>query len=184
MKIRLCTFTGADDAVDPVDLASLSRSYPFVEWAVSYDPSRAGQARYPSAAWVSGFLETCGSAHKAMHLSGAGLSEFVAGNTAVLEYVQNFQRVELNLDYEMDRTVENIFALIEQLKKFPAKEFILGLNHDTKHLLPRFADVNLSVLFDSSGGTGKKPEIWPKPLKGYECGYAGGIRISTRFSMC
>jgi hypothetical protein len=46
------TITGADDQVDPRELAMLSAEFPFVEWGILMSESRAGTSRYPGQTWM------------------------------------------------------------------------------------------------------------------------------------
>jgi hypothetical protein len=52
MKIRYVTLTGADDDVDPQQLAEISQEYPFVEWGILFSQSKSGVERYSSIDWV------------------------------------------------------------------------------------------------------------------------------------
>ena len=47
------TITGADDRVDPWELARLSEEFPHVEWGVLISTGRAGTPRYPSTRRVA-----------------------------------------------------------------------------------------------------------------------------------
>ena len=51
--IERVTFTGADDTIEPNDLISLSRKYPWVEWGILFPSSADSGILFPSSKWVS-----------------------------------------------------------------------------------------------------------------------------------
>jgi phosphoribosylanthranilate isomerase len=175
MKIGLCTLVGADDLVSPDDLLKLSLTYSFVEWGIAYDPARFGKPRYPNPQWIASFQKVSVPLHKALHLSGTGLADFAAGASDALELINDFDRIQLNFGSEEERTEQNVALLIKQMSLFPHKQFIIGLSSKSEKLLSHFAGAKIAILFDSSGGKGKRPSSWPSPLPEYDCGYAGGI---------
>jgi hypothetical protein len=173
MRIITCTITGVDDGVLPANLAALSAEYSFVEWGVAYNPSYAGQPRYPTLSWVDGFVRAYPHIKKAMHLSGSGLSELANGQAGLLHRAAFFPRMQLNFDLACEKN--QIDKLAQQAQAMAHKQFIFPYNDGSKTFLSRFKSKNISVLFDASGGQGKSPLLWPRPLTGYACGYAGGI---------
>ena len=176
MKLKYCTFTGADDAVDAARLASLSEHYPFVEWAIRYSPGDQGNPRDPTDAWIDAFLETCAPTHKSIHLCKDALTRFAAGDVGVVRRIVKFQRVQLNLGFQFDATTIHREGLAEQVRAHSRHEFILQYSDRTKEFLPLFNGIpNVAVLFDASAGTGQSPEKWPAPISGRFCGYAGGF---------
>ena len=53
MQIKYVTLTGADESVEPMDLALLSDKYTFVEWGILFSQTRQGiEPRYPSYEWI------------------------------------------------------------------------------------------------------------------------------------
>ncbi len=48
MKLERVTISGADDRVQPRELAELSRAFAFVEWGLLLSRKRAGCPRYPT----------------------------------------------------------------------------------------------------------------------------------------
>lgn len=107
------TITGADDGVDPKQLADLSAEFPFVEWAILLSRTRSGTARYPSAAWLVDRLcadePMVRGMRLAAHLCGALSRETQDGELPVLSEV--FQRYQLN-GYE--HLTEGLLALSQR----------------------------------------------------------------------
>ena len=173
MKLTICTFTGVDDAVDPVSLVAIEKAYPFVEWGVAYNPAYAGKPRYPTLSWIKTFLRASPLGAKALHASGAGLTEFCSGHPQIMQLLENFPRMQMNFDAACEEN--EISMMAAKARAETQKHFIFPYNEETKKFLPRFERKNISVLFDASCGQGKSPSHWSPPLAGYFCGYAGGI---------
>lgn len=170
------TITGADDAVDPHQLAHLSRFYRFVEWGVLFSEKRRGSPRYPSLRWVR-TLEDLAQDRRlflSMHLCGseariatARPTEFWPGSA--------WRRVQIN-GYEPGTANE----------KWRRSRFDLGGGHDGfRWILQARSEQTIDavwtdalaadayVLYDPSGGAGKGPTSWPEMPDG--SGFAGGI---------
>lgn len=85
---KLCpvTFTGADDAVDPNDLAAISREYPFVEWGILLSKSNAGRPRYPSRDWIQQAekIFRSQSLQASGHICGSWMRDLCGGDFSVL----------------------------------------------------------------------------------------------------
>jgi phosphoribosylanthranilate isomerase len=176
MKIKYCSLTGADDAVDIADLSALAADFPFVETAILLMPERMGQPRFPTAPWIRDFAAQYTGEHRAMHLCGEGLFGFLADDPAVLGLMRGFQRIQLNLTFADAGTRITPEALAAHARKYAAHQFIIQYGPQHGHYLPHFADVkNHALLFDDSAGRGIAPDRWPAPLPGHFCGYAGGL---------
>ena len=176
LKLKYCSITGADDAVDPVDLTAIADDYPFAEWAILWLPEQAGTPRCPSRAWIENFSSTYESLHTAIHLCGQGLLDFIAATPEILRLMHGFKRIQLNLEFgAMDGFYEPA-ALLARIKENPQFEFIIQYVDAKSWLLPKLKDIpNHSLLFDASAGRGISPDSWPAPDPGHFCGYAGGI---------
>ena len=176
MKIKYCSLTGADDAVDVADLSVISVERPFVEWAILLLPAKAGTARCPSTAWIEKFKTYYQGQHRAMHLCDTALLDFIAGKPETLELMAGFDRIQLNLKFgDMDGKYDPAH-LVARVRETPNHTFILQYAKDKQSLLPLFADIkNHAVLFDASAGQGIAPKAWEVPLAGHFCGYAGGL---------
>lgn len=177
MKLKYCSITGADDAVDANELVKLSAEFPFAEWAILLLPARAGTARFPKVEWIRDFAAKAEGLNTAMHLCDGALLGFVSGDRDVLETMKGFKRIQLNLKFGEVEGKYDPAHLVEQVRKNPQHQFILQYAKDKKGLLPLFRDVeNHAVLFDESAGRGISPDSWDAPLEGHFCGYAGGLK--------
>ncbi len=176
MKLRYVSLTGADDAVAIADLNKIAEKYPFAEFAVLLMPEARGQSRVPTARWVSNFVREYKGAHKAAHLCGSAFLGFVAGEPGILDMMQGFRRIQLNLEFgDVDGKYEKE-NLLRQIRANPGFEFVIQYSDRNKNLLPRLREIpNHAILFDGSAGRGVSPQGWPAPLEGHFCGYAGGI---------
>ena len=171
------TVTGADDSIDPMQLISLTERFPFVEWGILLSKSAEGAHRFPSLPWMERLAELP-TFRLSGHLCGFWVRELCAGRlTFAAErptIAALFQRVQLNFHAMQHLVVRK--ALIAALASWGRDEYIFqfdGVNNglmDTAHS----AGVKVAPLFDTSGGAGVEPEVWPKPLAEY-CGYAGGL---------
>lgn len=177
MHLKYISITGADDAVNPDDLVSLSREFPAAEWAILLMPSRGGQARFPSRGWIKTFAAKAAGCHTAMHLCGDALLGFIRGEQDIFDTMQGFQRIQLNLKFgDIDGTYDPA-DLLKRVADNPRWQFIIQYARDKQGLLPLLKDIpNHAVLFDESAGRGITPDSWDAPLSGHFCGYAGGLR--------
>ncbi len=176
MQLKYCSLTGADDAVAIDGLDALAADFPFVEMAILLMPERMGQPRFPTAAWIKNFAAQYKGQHRAMHLCGDALLRFVADDAEILDLMQGFQRIQLNLTFADAGTQIDAAQLAAQVKKYPAQTFIVQYGPAHVGFLPFFNDVaNHALLFDDSAGRGISPDHWPAPVAGHFCGYAGGL---------
>jgi hypothetical protein len=176
MRLKFCAFTGPDDAVDPKDLAALSKEYSFAEWSILYLPGEQGQPRSPSTEWIRKFSDVCKGTHSCLHLCLTALPALIAGDAEVLNLMKPFRRIQMNFEYLDAGRLCDPAALAARCKSLPQWEFILQYGQKYKHFLSAFTGVpNHALLFDGSAGEGVSPGEWPAPLAGHACGYAGGI---------
>ena len=87
------------------------------------------------------------------------------------------KRIQLNMPFA---TAENInqYALARIIAGLPRREFIFQYNDKTKMAVEKMhqTGASFSLLFDASGGNGKQPESWQKPIyETHPMGYSGGI---------
>jgi hypothetical protein len=200
------TLTGADDSVDPEELARLAAATPEVEWALLIDTARAGSVRFPSDAWRREFIRAAPQARRAAHVCGEEqlreLSDFSQVRDGVMGQelrgssgdLPNYRRIQLNFDA---RTLPLLVlaGLVGGWRNYHWRRIdgttpALITQHNTanRHVHLLFRDANDSVrhyppyyavLFDESGGRGHVPQDWPVPLPELPCGYAGGISSSN-----
>ncbi len=176
MKLKYCSITGADDAVNVAELSTLAEQFPFLETAVLLLPARAGTPRFPKLDWIEEFSRTYRGQNTAMHLCDDGFLGFIAGRPDILEIMRGFKRIQLNLKFGDVEGKYDPSALVDRVRAHPEWQFILQYTEEKKGILSQFHDVpNHAVLFDESAGRGISPESWAAPLPGHFCGYAGGM---------
>lgn len=188
MHLTHITFTGADDSVDPSQLAALSKRFPLIEWGILFSLEREGSPRYPSAAWRRDFYRAVPSIRRAAHLCGvAMLNQLAEKAPALRQELEYFQRVQLNFNAQRlpPATLEGLVTewRTGQLRSSSGSyiEFITQHNPDNAVVYKLFAHhwivphMNHAVLFHGSGGNGVTPDAWPSPLPAVPCGYAGGL---------
>lgn len=179
--IKKVTITGPDDSISPSALIPLSDKYPFVEWGILVSQRHFGVNRFPSMEWLK-YLEIMKMENPQIklscHLCGMYVRELSKGNDIAIKELGSlwniFDRVQINF-HAIPHTVLEIMAII--LSQYPKKEFIFqydNVNNQTVHFMHE-KGVNCSALFDTSGGAGILPDVWPQPLINIKCGYAGGI---------
>lgn len=192
MKVQYVTLTGADDTIDPKDLAALSEKYPFVEWAILFSQSKAGVARYPSLEWVDRLFDAKTSKmNLSAHLCGKWVEDALNGQFGLFQdqrFSQAFQRVQLNMGASRLVDAFGSHKLSDGLWQIKDKKLIFGGNYQQVmsklgvDFLDGFFDEELAIypLFDASGGRGIKSNGWPDRFTnsfGYTpmTGYAGGL---------
>ena len=176
MQIQYCSITGADDAVNPENLAAISAEFPFVEWAVLLLPARMGEKRFPAKNWILAFSQAMKGLNTALHLCDDGFLKFIDGDAAVLSLMSGFSRIQLNLKFGDVEGKYDPEKLLTQVREHRQWQFIIQYTPDKAGLLPLLKDIpNHAVLFDASAGRGLLPQKWDPPLPGHFCGYAGGL---------
>lgn len=170
MQLKCVTMTGADDSVNSADLVALSNKYAFVEWAILVSKSREGGDRYPTHEWVNNLEQIQDRCNLAVHLCGQWSREFLSGNNTLFSqwrWAWNiFQRIQINAVSFFDGMPHLEKAALD----FPEKKFIQPVRSFTEKVA-----ASVYPLFDQSGGRGRSPSEWPRPLPGLFCGYAGGL---------
>lgn len=188
MKISKVTFTGADDKTDIEDLFSMSEKYPFVEWGILMSKNNTEYVgrRFPSRKWIDKLIQTREDKKQkinlSMHICGRMVDDIVEnGGKKFIEHYEDilfsFQRLQINTHaarYNLNAPAFKEFGNI--ISKSFGNEIIIqcdGTENQTLlfELNPEFS----SGLFDLSHGNGIAPEVWPKPIANYRCGYAGGL---------
>lgn len=180
--ITKVTITGADDSIHPSQLAELSAKYPFVEWGILFSRDRQGSPRFPGARWL---LELGGVTRKveaplnlSMHICGEYSRDVLKGGTLFTRHlpITLFDRIQVNANASSGYVVGAIRQTIETHQQF---EWIFQYKAGNEQMIQDIAGVtfttNMAVLFDSSGGRGIQPGVWPAPLPRVKCGYAGGL---------
>lgn len=175
-SLSCVTVTGADDGVDPRDLQATRKAHPLIEWGILYDPEKSGTPRFPSASWINRFFKQCAEGSKSLHLCGAAVTEFIAGDSDVMALANRFNRVQLNFRaYTLAFDVTDIDKAITRF----GRPVITQYNSHNAELTPAINASNHLVLMDASEGLGRVAHSWPEPLPGKKCGYAGGLSDKT-----
>jgi hypothetical protein len=200
-QLRALGFCGVDDSIHPYQLAMYSHSYPFVEWGVLFRPDREGTPRYASSAFVERLAAVATAAATnhdmklAAHLCGERVHQVLVGDDSFLRDLSTwgFGRVQINATavngVDTSRLATSVPAFLAMVARYPALEFILQKNDETKPLWDGILQLddealagragslpkNVSMLLDESKGTGVLASSWPEPPTEYKIGYAGGI---------
>ncbi|MBO7644955.1 MAG: hypothetical protein J6S57_01460 [Alphaproteobacteria bacterium] len=163
---------------------------PLAEVAVQCHPSKMSDGM-PRNVWFRDLLHAAynvPSFNLAIHINNEWANDIcVKGEIpAVLKewiYARNSQsnpiikRIQLNMPLETAQNI-NTSALAHIIAGMPRREFILQYNDKTKWAVEKLHQTNarFSLLFDASGGQGKQPESWQKPIyETHPTGYSGGI---------
>lgn len=177
MKIKYVTLTGADDSVEPKDMAILSDKFKFVEWGILFSQSKSGVTRYPSNDWVLKLLNN--NFNLAAHLCGKWVDDALNGEITFLNNsrMHCFNRIQLNMGKDRLQLAMTSNGLKQAVAKVN-KPVIFGGNYKYINVTSDFF-ILLYPLFDCSGGRGILND-WSKPFidkdgKALFCGYAGGL---------
>lgn len=180
MNLSHFTLTGVDESTDLWRLADLSARFPFVEWGFLYSPKRQGMpGRYPSVDTIlRAFRELPPHVRVALHVCGQGVPDLLDGEPVVHELVTAVARRQgrIQLNFNQRRNQLDLARMGKWLAKHDGLTVITQHNAANAAVYEAFRDHgNHAVLFDASGGQGLSPEVWPVPLLGVSCGYAGGL---------
>jgi len=186
------TITGADDSIDPNDLISLSKEFPFVEWGILLSKSSVGKKRFPSYNWLKKLFKVW-EANKIVisgHICGSWIRDICVGKWTILKdlkfednsnFVDMFERFQLNFhaivhDLEPYKFIDGIEDAGISVGGPIQKQLIFQLDDVNNGILDiaRKDMIDAVALFDTSGGVGVLPESWPV-ARDFYCGYAGGL---------
>lgn len=176
------TFTGADESVDGNDLAAISDEFPFVEWGILFSPKRQRSPRFPAMDWVGDLLSLAEYRTRkgipmrlSAHLCGGYVRELLDGRFTWRSYLGPvafglFERVQLNFHREAQ-----LVGAGDALEA-AGVPFIFQCDGVNDRQIRVWVGRGLGVpLFDTSGGAGVLPDVWPHSWPGHYCGYAGGL---------
>ncbi len=185
MKLKCVTLTGADDKTSIPDMVALSKTYPFVEWAILFHPSKSNKERYPSWKWVVDLMHQ-ESLNLSAHLCGEYVNRTINGHFSFLcKDTDRFNRFQFNM--AKGRLTEvlgfgpehSLWRAIKSAREWDTKAkvapFIFGGAYTVAAPVELFRQHGIQALFDTSGGRGKLTKTWPKSINGVICGYAGGL---------
>ncbi len=175
------TITGADDSINPQELAQLSKDYPFVEWGILFSAKQQGAHRFPSVDWLTdlkGVKQLNPSMKLCAHLCGQWVRELVQsgyeGWRTRYPYLWGiFDRIQLNFHGNWYKISNPFFELLPLLDKKQIIFQVDGVNDDAWSYCQRYCDA--VPFFDTSHGAGVLPGGWPKSYNGVYNGYGGGL---------
>lgn len=168
-----CTLTGVDDATDLGRVAELMDEYPFAEFGVLWSQTRAGERRYPSKTRLEAIARRFHGGRIALHVCGRAVADFVVCNAAAPAVAASFPRVQLNARFTPTEAWEEAFDAMLAVRQGVVITQHNEANAPFSTMFPRRA--NHAILRDASCGRGVAPDVWPTPLPGKLCGYAGGL---------
>ena len=197
------TITGADESVDPKELARLTYSYPFVEWGILTSPKSMGEKpRYPGLLWFMRLAAECQKERESMnipteelscslHICGKWARDIIQGNWDVFDAElpwDIFHRFQLNISPYFNTIGQPFFDGVErEIKNLVDREIIFQINPETVDLqiVEKLSEwlfdlkITHSFLYDKSGGKGIIPTCWVNPLQQiadwFAVGFAGGL---------
>lgn len=205
MKLAHITLTGADDKTSINALLEISKTYPLVEWGILLSSKSAGTGRYPSAEWVKDLSDATYTdlfnaprdrAKFAAHLCGPTMRAFMATSTISDEnwieahgigesrFNALFARAQMNFNARYENfSDQDLIDMLEGWYETADGNLITqhNLNNDTVWSVLQASEMKSGalrahqILHDASGGLGRSPDSWQRPIAGVLNGYAGGI---------
>jgi hypothetical protein len=167
-----CTLTGIDDSVNLDAVKDLFDEFNFVEFGVLWNPNKLGIGRYPSLKTIEEFASRFEGMNIALHACRGAASSLLE-NQDVPDFVSAFSRIQVNFAFNPVLAWADKFENL--LHTYRDQSIITQHNQPNLNFSTLFPNRNHEVLFDSSGGRGLTPKGWLPPLRGYLCGYAGGL---------
>lgn len=193
MNLRYITFSDPDENTPIEKLIELLKISEKVELAVQAMASTMS-VDMPKYNWFDKLIELSESQEKPLNISmhvnynwcdgffGGQLSNellywFYSTNKFTGE--PTIKRWQLNIGDNTKKYI-NMSKIIKIIKNHPDHEFIFPYNKkpDVNNVLKKLNDANVefSVLFNSSYGGGKLPDNWESPIyESHQHGYSGGI---------
>jgi len=193
MKLKYVTITGADDKIDIKYLTRISEDFPFVEWGILISSTKSGQPRFPSIKWIETISnKRSENMNVSAHLCGEIVRKMLIGDREPDDwafYPEVFLkergvncRIQINSNIGKSKYNAEVFTknLTTTLFHYPGVSFITQYHKGNKDILwmdLTHYGIRQHILFDSSGGKGLYTfdEPPPVPIRGFFCGYAGGI---------
>ena len=158
------TLTGADERTDLNRLVLMAIAHPNVEIGLLYTATPEGRNRYPTLSWLHQAAARL-SGRCAIHVCGRlAREQLLQGQLADL--VSDAARVQVNgivHPSELNALAARVPVLITQM------------NAANASLATEFYVKNHQLLVDGSGGRGKSPDGWVRPITSKRVGFAGGL---------
>src|SRR5207244_2692610 len=113
MHLTHLTLTGADDSVDPIELAKLSAAYPIIEWGILIADALGGAPRFPSSAWRNELYRVAPHVRRAAHICREDALAALTCDTPLRDELREYKRVQMNFDVRLLRpeTLTGLVAL-------------------------------------------------------------------------
>lgn len=178
MKVKVITFTGADDSVRVADIVAIAQVFPFVEWGILVSATQEGGPRFPSRIWMGELADLSEGLdlNLSCHLCGRWLRDLLVGQWTFphSRILKAFKRIQLN--FHADKLTINK-PLFHQTLRGLAKDVIFQVDGRNESVYREAAEagINAFPFFDLSHGAGVAPKGWDSPLDNQYCGYAGGL---------
>ena len=187
MRLRYITCSDPREHNSIQDIIELSK-LPYVEIAIQCHPSKMSIGM-PRNIWFNDLLHVADSdMNLAIHINQEWANDICANakipdiilNWIKLEHQTNqpiIKRIQLNMPHNTAQHI-SVNGLAQIIHNFPNQEFILQYNDKTKPAVEKLyqTGAKFSLLFDASGGNGKTPENWQKPVyENHSMGYSGGM---------
>ncbi len=186
LNLDRVTITGADESVDPKALVDLAAEFPFAEWGILVSKNNEGGPRFPGRAWTRQLFDAAPPDLKfSLHVCGRWVRSLMLGEeTFFTDYPwsHQFPRVQWNFHgWTHDVRLEAVAVMCR--RRFPGQQLIVqmdGTSNETVLMELRAREIDCVPLFDTSGGAGRVPGEWPRPIPGVPYhGYAGGLGPET-----
>ena len=188
MDLRYITCSGPDESTSIDSLIKLAKQSKLIEIGVIANSYiKKGKPQYD---WFETLLHSqdISDINMALHLTHDWCIDFC--NNKISPEIQQWlnmrdktgkpiiRRWQLNIDNNMN--LQQTDAIRNIIKSHPDKEFIFSLNNGPivmSYIKKLYrTDVPFSLLYDSSYGTGSRPDKWEEPHFAGHChGYAGGL---------
>lgn len=182
--VKVVTITGADDSVQPNELISVAKDFPFVEFGILLSKEQQGIKRFPSRNWLEKLYLLWQKEKFSLsgHLCGSWVRDLCLGKPSFFNefgYIwEMFKRLQLNFHAKHhpvnSEGFVKIFKQNQHLAETPVIFQMDGVNENIFYSMKEKCGIRVYPLFDASSGCGLLPKEWPKKFGEY-CGYAGGL---------
>lgn len=157
------TLTGIDYNTH---LSAIAEFPEWVEFGILYTWTPENRNRYPGRATVVRMLETLSGRRLALHVCGQAARHLLASESLqdMTDYVQ---RIQVN-------GIVSAQELTDICQSYPHHKIIT--QHTRKNAGLCIPDIpNHALLVDDSGGRGRSPDHWDRPVTKKSVGFAGGL---------
>jgi len=177
MRLKTITLTGADDNTKHLDMMTLTKKYPRVEWGILIGGS-LDKSRYPSDEWMKELSKW--DLPISVHVCGKWSRELLEGKCPPHVKMLNAQRVQLNCAFGKRKITNDVIKKAANVTAQNGAKLILQVGNPISTLYHHPPTPHMDVLFDASGGRGQEIKELPKPVDniGWN-GYAGGIGLDN-----